>query len=130
MWQAVLAPVDTREGAREALLRLEDELRRLDRAQGGGHTAAADMVAFYAATSLWFAAERNYKARGHACQDLPLPGIWHGRRPYTFGTSMPKTLPLCLRAPKRDCPTLPTGHWSCKGRLMFCCAEYHRVAVF
>jgi len=65
----VLAPVEGREGAREALLRLEAELRRLDVISGGGHTAAADMVAFYAATSLWFTAERGYKA----CRPAPRP---------------------------------------------------------
>ncbi|KAK9830947.1 hypothetical protein WJX81_000882 [Elliptochloris bilobata] len=59
--EVVLAPVSTRQDAREALQRLEAELRLLDAAQGGGHTAAADMVAFYAATSMWFIAEKNYK---------------------------------------------------------------------
>ena len=54
-------PVRTRGELREALRRLEEELRRLDCEQGGGHTAAADMVAFYAVTTLWFTAERNYK---------------------------------------------------------------------
>ena len=65
--QGALVPVRTREELREALWRLEEELRRLDREQGGGHTAAADMVAFYAATTLWFTAEKNYKvcACGH-----------------------------------------------------------------
>ena len=65
----VLAPAEGREGVREALLRLEAELRRLDVISGGGHTAAADMVAFYAATSLWFTAERGYKA----CRPAPRP---------------------------------------------------------
>lgn len=62
--QVVLVPVRTREELGEALRRLEEELRRLDREQGGGHTAAADMVAFYAATTLWFTAEKNYKVCG------------------------------------------------------------------
>jgi hypothetical protein len=84
----VLAPAEGREGVREALLRLEAELRRLDVISGGGHTAAADMVAFYAATSLWFTAERGYKARrprrGRAAQAGPagrlLPRGPHGVR--------------------------------------------------
>lgn len=103
--QAVLAPVDSPEGAREALLRLEDELRRLDRAQGGGHTAAADMVAFYAATSLWFAAERNYKARGHACQDLPFPGM-DGVLTHS-APGCPKLCPSAYVRPSATAPLCP-----------------------
>jgi len=105
----VLAPVEGREGAREALLRLEAELRRLDVISGGGHTAAADMVAFYAATSLWFTAERGYKAR------CPAP------RPRRAGRPCRRLLPCaCGGCPEEQVAWVQGKLRACSLAHMFC----------
>ena len=53
-------------GCRARLRELAALLRALD-VENGGHTAAADLVLLYASTQTWFAAEREYKVRPHAC---------------------------------------------------------------
>ncbi len=54
------------EEARSLLLSLESLLREVDcggedTKQRGHHTAAADVLHMYAATRVWFTAERSYK---------------------------------------------------------------------
>lgn len=59
--QACMRPVETAEDARTGLLELAAQLRQVDIAVGGGHTAAADLATLYGHTQHWFTAERNYK---------------------------------------------------------------------
>lgn len=56
--------------ARQLLKRLEGELRRLDVSDaqggggggGGGHTLAADVLCLFAATRVWFLADKDYRS--------------------------------------------------------------------
>ena len=59
-------------GCRARLRDLAALLRALD-VENGGHTAAADLVVLYASTQTWFASERDYKVRTHACALLAKP---------------------------------------------------------
>jgi hypothetical protein len=58
--EAVLQPAADADDARAKLSGLSAMLRELDAAAGGGHTAAADLIALYAATRVWFFADRSF----------------------------------------------------------------------
>lgn len=59
--------------ARHKLTEAVRQLRDIDKAQGGGLTALADITYLYAATQHWFFAERDYKVG-------PLPAQGPGNR--------------------------------------------------
>lgn len=58
--------------ARGRLKELVEQLRQIDVKQGGGHTAAADIVYIYACTRFWFTPGPGYKV-SHCTRDR----YWH-----------------------------------------------------
>ena len=47
--------------AKGKLKELAEKLRQIDIQEGGGHTAAADIIYIYACTQCWFSPGRGYK---------------------------------------------------------------------